>query len=77
MSGRAALLVRCPDCGKLVGTLAGAPVCPGCGRAFAAVRGRLGSAAPGLGAAELAEDRLTWTAASPRGGGSSSTSATG
>jgi SAM-dependent methyltransferase len=28
--------VRCPDCGKAVGPLVGAPVCHGCGRRFAA-----------------------------------------
>ena len=57
MNGRAALLVRCPDCGKVVGALAGAPVCPGCGRAFTASGGVWDLLPRDLGAAALAEDR--------------------
>lgn len=58
MNGLAAILVRCPDCGKAVGPLAGAPVCPGCGRAFSASEGVWNLLPRDLDAAELAEDRL-------------------
>jgi len=58
MSGRAAILVRCPDCGKSAGALEGAPSCPGCGRAFAAAEGVWNLLPRDLDPAELAEDRL-------------------
>jgi len=39
MSSAEPALVRCPDCGKTVGALAGDVVCPGCRRRFAAEGG--------------------------------------
>jgi SAM-dependent methyltransferase len=39
MSLPVGIRVRCPDCGKGLGTLLGAPVCPGCGRRFATESG--------------------------------------
>lgn len=58
MSGVAAVGLRCPDCGKAVGPLAGAPVCPGCGRAFAAVDLVWDLLPSHLEPAKRAEDRL-------------------
>lgn len=58
MNGTAPLLVRCPDCGKAVGPLAGAPACPGCGRGLAASEGVWDLLPRELGAAERAEDAL-------------------
>ena len=58
MSGHAAPVVRCPDCGKAVGPLAGAPACPGCSRAFSASEGIWNLVPRDLGAAERAEDSL-------------------
>ncbi len=50
--------VRCPDCAKAAGALTGSPVCPGCGRVFAAEGGVWNLLPRDLDAAELAEDRL-------------------
>ena len=52
-----AVLLRCPDCAKTVGPLAGSPVCPGCGRAFAVDTSVWNLLPLTLDAAKLAEDR--------------------
>jgi SAM-dependent methyltransferase len=39
MSSEPAVRIRCPDCAKAAGPLAGSPACPGCGRSFAPIAG--------------------------------------
>src|SRR5688572_23554787 len=50
--------LRCPDCGKAAGPLAGRPRCPGCGRLFAADAGVWDLLPAALGAEQSAEDAL-------------------
>lgn len=57
MSIAGAARLRCPDCAKAVGPLEGAPVCPGCGRAFAAVDGVWDLRPRALDAVKTNEDR--------------------
>jgi ubiquinone/menaquinone biosynthesis C-methylase UbiE len=47
---------RCPDCGKAMGALEGAPVCAGCGRVFSPERSVWDLLPPGLDAVKVNED---------------------
>ena len=47
---------RCPDCGKAMGALEGAPVCAGCGRGFSPERSVWDLLPPGLDPVKVNED---------------------
>ena len=59
------IAVRCPDCGKPVGTLAPSARCPGCGRAFSNDGGVWNLLPGSLDAAKESEDRAHAVAGTP------------
>ena len=58
MTSVAAVRLRCPDCAKDLGPLAGAPACPGCARTYASRDGVWNLLPAALGAHQAAEDAL-------------------
>ena len=61
----AAARLRCPDCAKPIGPLAGPAACPGCGRAFAPVGGVWDLRPNALAPAQANEDRAQAGAGEP------------